>query len=775
MVLFKQHYKISAQYIAKTVTFMWKKTENPNIKWISTKKVQGNEWVTYTKKFVADKDVKSALFRFETDCTCAVFVNGEFIVSGTGRLPERVNCHEVTSIIKKGENELKIVLGSQYYQEIGREIKERRGYWLNSAAFELCVEFSDGEKLVVESDSSWQADTGEDVKPAKETMRVTPIEYDMFWKNAAVWVEPELNKKPIPAEIEKVVGKEYIDYATTPAPKFVYPESIVRTNMIEKDGVLTADPNQKDEAPYVMFDFGRLVVGFTDFDYTVDADTHVILIHDSSESVDDFDPESRLRYKLKKISVKQDLKADENNSLVLRRRAFRYLKMVFNNECGEICLKNVKVRPCMMPAHQHGWFNCSDDMLNTAWEVGKYTLQVNKQQEYESCPRNEMQFFSGDGMMDVLVDRYAFGDDALMNASLALKHDETCTGVLFTDRFNKNVHQWDYYGWRVICIYDYYKATGDKEFVKRYFDEGKNIVEWYGERCDYNNLIFQKPCFASSFTFQLGQNDWSCSDGRLGEKPYLNAIYYASLVQMSELARVIGERKLAKRWEAKAKLVKEAINERLWSEKDQCYIDELDEYVAQDTNIIPLLFGIADEKRAKAVLKTMKEKLWSPYGSTILDRPYTQARGGNTTISPVMSTYEAQMRFEYGMPEEALELIRRTWGTMLKKGAHTFWEYSPNNDTDKWDIPSHAWSAGCTYLLSAYVLGIRPTAPNYKAMVFEPKPCDLEHFKGVVPTAQGFIAASFDKKANKYVLAVPKKVDVEFKLPEGCEIEVINY
>ncbi len=757
--------------------FMWRKTENPSVKWISTKKVNGDEWVTYTKKFIAEKDVKSALFRFETDCTCAVFVNGEFIISGTGRLPERVNCHEVTSKIVKGENELKLVLGSQYYQECGIEFKDRRGFWLNSAAFELCVEYVDGTKQVIETDSSWEADTGEEIKPAKETMRVTPAEYDMFWKNAALWVEPQLHKKPIAPEVEKVAGKAYVDYATAPAPQFVYPEGIVETNMIEKDSVLVSNPEKKDEAPYVMFDFGRLVVGFTDFDYNVSADTNVVLIHDFSESVKDFDPESKWRYKLKKISVDQVLKADESNSIVLRRRAFRYLKMVFNKECEAVSLKNVKVRPCMFPAYQHGWFNCSDDMLNTAWEVGKYTLQVNKQQEYESCPRNEMQFFSGDGILDALVDWYAFGEADLMNASLAIKHDETCTGVTFTNKFNKNVHQWDYFGWRVVCIYNHYKATGDLEFVKRYFEEGKNIIEWYIERCDYNNLIFQKPCFASSFNFVLGQVDWNCSDGRLGEKPYLNALFYASLVQMAEMAQAIGKKKLAKNWKSKAKLVKDAINERLWSEQEQSYMDEFDDYIAQDTNIIPIFFGVADEQRAKAALKTMKEKLWSPYGSTILDRPSKQARGGNATISPLMCTYEAKMRFEYGMPDDALELVRRTWGTMLKKGAHTFWEFSDNNDTGKWEIPSHAWSSGCTYLLSAYVMGIRATQPDYKAMIFEPQPCDLTHFNGVVPTSHGLIAASYEQKDGKnvFTLAVPKDIKVEYKLPENSEIEIIKY
>ena len=43
---------------------MWMKTGKPNISWISSQRFDGDEWTTYTKKFIADKEVKSAVFRF---------------------------------------------------------------------------------------------------------------------------------------------------------------------------------------------------------------------------------------------------------------------------------------------------------------------------------------------------------------------------------------------------------------------------------------------------------------------------------------------------------------------------------------------------------------------------------------------------------------------------------------------------------------------------------------------------------------------------------------
>ena len=53
----------------------------------------------------------------------------------------------------------------------------------------------------------------------------------------------------------------------------------------------------------------------------------------------------------------------------------------------------------------------------------------------------------------------------------------------------------------------------------------------------------------STYTFGYAQVDWACGIGRLGDKPYLNALLYKSLTAMSYLAREIGEDEKAKEWD----------------------------------------------------------------------------------------------------------------------------------------------------------------------------------------------------------------------------------
>ena len=75
-------------------------------------------------------------------------------------------------------------------------------------------------------------------------------------------------------------------------------------------------------------------------------------------------------------------------------------------------------------------------------------------------------------------------------------------------------------------------------------------------------------------------------------------------------------------------------------------------------------------------------------------------------------------------------------------------------------------------------MGIRPTAPNFKAVTFAPRPCDLDTGKGVVPSPEGLIAVSWEKDnagKTKFKLALPKAIELKTDLPENSEIEVITY
>ena len=441
---------------------MWINTEKPRITWIANQRpISEGEWVTYTKEINASKKVRSAVVRFESDSTCALYVNGEFVISGTGRNPERVNCHEITSLMREGENEISVLLGSGYFQGRTKNISEFRDFWFSHFAMEFDIEFDDGTRLVVPTDASWTAHTAAGEIAAMETMPVTDGEYNNFWKYATVWLEKKLHKEPIPEAVKKVVGEEYAEYAAKEVSKYAYPEKVAKTNMILCDGKYIPD-DKCQEAPYIIYDFTRATVGFTEISYRAECDTVATLGFDFRENIADFDhdPACEWTYIIKALVIEQTLSKDKNVAFNPRRRAFRFLKVEF--EKGQkVEIESVRVLQCLYPNMKEGWFKCSDEKLNEMWEMGKYTLHVNKQQEYESCPRNEMTFFSGDGLLDMVVDLYAFGEEKLMESSLSLNYSEAAGGVTHTPDFNRSRHQWDYYAWRIICIEYYYMTTGD--------------------------------------------------------------------------------------------------------------------------------------------------------------------------------------------------------------------------------------------------------------------------------------------------------------------------
>ena len=344
------------------------------------------------------------------------------------------------------------------------------------------------------------------------------------------------------------------------------------------------------------------------------------------------------------------------------------------------------------------------------------------------------------------------------------------------EKYARNVPLTDYPAWRILSVYNQYRYFGDRELVAQYFDELAACMDWMIEKMNSACLIYQYPVYADPFYTTRQAVEFTCSTDRLGEKPLINALLYQSLLCMREFAALMGDERQHS-WHMLAGKVHAAFNERLWSDAVNAYVDTYDpSYIPQDGNALALLFGLATGKRAELVQATLREQLWTPYGSALLSEPLAHTRNGSKILSPVMNMYEAEARFRNGDTTGALTLMERCWGTMLRKGAETFWEFAPTDAEARWPIPSHAWSGGCTYLLSTYVLGISPATPGYETVRFHPCDCAFEHFAGVVPTCRGLIAVccQTENRQKKYTLAVPEgmHVTIEQVPPQNVSIHV---
>ncbi len=733
-----------------------------DISWIGCLKEGGEEEICYTKTFFLEQLPEFAAIRLNSKGVCAIFINGRFIESSCGRYHNRITYVECTSALKCGENTIQLRYVGHYFQSAGEQAGARRGGWFSAVAAQLELH-QDKQIRQIATDESWQAVWCGEMQTPCVFSQVTLAEYQRFWCCAALFREPKA--RVVPPAVADVAGKEYVSYRLAPQQTDAYPQAVLQTETDEN-------------GTWTIYDFGRLHVGYLAFEYQAAEAGELVATFDYNEDVADLTvgaPDAFSSEVIKLLTIRIPFEKGKQRILIPRRRAFRYLKIAANQP--NVQIRDVRLHLSMLSGESVGWFACNDALLNEIWEVGKYTLLVNKHQEYESCPRNEMKFFSGDGIIDALVDYYTFGNAPLVDASLSLT-EAGRDGGLRTDIFDSSSLLWDYPAWRIIMFYNHNRYFDDTQFVEKYFEEMATCLEWMIAKTNREGLIYQYPIPGGAFNRGFGPVDYGCSIDRLGERPYLNALLYQSLRCMSALAEKLQDER-GKTWAEMADRVYGAFNQRLWSEEHGAYIDTYDTaYVPQDGNVLALLFGLADESRAATIMKTLRDKNWSPYGSTMLSAPSRakDTRDGVYTISPPFCTYEAEARFLLGDEDGALQLIKNCWGTMLKKGAKTFWEYAPNHPTDSWQIRSHAWSSGCTYLLSAYVLGIRPQTAGYGEILFQP--CgNVSAFKGVVPTPVGEIAVSCETVdgQKQYTIALPCTVPLKAELPKGAQLKVIEY
>ncbi len=701
---------------------------------IGTVKRTGSEYSSFIKKISLSNKPSFASIRLDAVGVCGIFINGTFLEAVTGRYANRVAYFECTSLLNEGENTVALVVGGHYYQPVGDAAYERSGAMFSSVAAEISYTAS-GSDFTVVTDSTWECDNG----VLQCFSEVTEAEYHRFWLSAALWHE----RKPITVSpaVSDIAGEEYLLSLSVPN-KYTAIDNVLE----EGDG-------------YKKYGLEKLHVGYVELEYDCEKASSVTFTFDYTENASDLDLDGGI---ISRLKITEPLKCGRNTILILRRRAFRYIKIATDAK-----IIGVRLIESVKPYSSLGYFRCEDELLNRIWQVGKYTLLVNKHQEYESCPRNEMKFFSGDAIIEALTDHYVFGDSSLVDASFALTEIDTNLGIRH-NRVDRNVTLWDYPAWRILIAYNQYKYFKDTEFIKKYYSELKREMLWLTDKMNSRHLIYQFPCFSAPMYAGNGPVEYNSSPDRLGEKPLLNALLYKCLLCMNELAGIMNDPD-EKEYLDLAYKVKDAVNEHLFDSEKGAYLDLFNtEYIPEDGNAVAALFGLGDEARIKTVLKTLKERCWTPMGSTITDSETLLIRDRLHLISPVMNMYEAEARFKYGDEENALELIRACWGSMINKGAETFWEFVPSDDT-RWHVAAHGWASGCTYLLSAYVLGIRPSKAGYEEMLFAPSKV-LDNYKGVVPTPRGNVAVR--KQSGKYTLVIPKGVRL---VTEIKNIEIIEY
>jgi hypothetical protein len=424
----------------------------------------------------------------------------------------------------------------------------------------------------------------------------------------------------------------------------------------------------------------------------------------------------------------------------------RYVMLVLDED-GSVTIDALGLRftPFLGLADTYqGCFESSDAELNRIWYAGAYTLELNTVRRPDGSDvivdgaKRDREVWIGDLAVQSRIEYLTHYRAEPIRTALAdmadrQRHDGSIPPSSFMEY---GLVMYDYYAWWVVASVEYVHYTGDLAFAAQYYPHMWRQLDWFTSRTGPHGLVVKDTGI-----------EWALSLGRNGELTYLNAVYYQALLEGARLADVLMYPADAALWRERAATVRAAMNARLFDRQRGVYVtsDQDREHIPQDGNALAVLFGIAPPEWHAGILAYLREHMWTPYGSTTVDRAYGHDLMHDKRIWPFAGYFELEARFASGDDESAFDLLRRQWGHMVRNGPGTMWEWMQADGTLESGFTSlaHGWSAGATAALTERVLGVRLVDPLYRRLEVVPHPGDLRWARGSVPTPHGAVEVSW--------------------------------
>lgn len=456
--------------------------------------------------------------------------------------------------------------------------------------------------------------------------------------------------------------------------------------------------------------------------------------------------------------------------------AVRYMQLVVRNAPHGLKIRHVGSLYTHYPVENLGAFQCSDEMLNRLWHIGRYSALQCTHDAWEDCPGREKRQWLGDGIVHFLVGAAAFGPSTRAIDRQFLFHgmesqrpdgllqmfapgDHHYTGVIIPDF---NLH------W-ICAVQHYFMHYGDIDSIAALFPAIQKVLTWFSAQTSKNGLIADLPHWHFIEWANLGRN---------GESLTINAMFAGALGAAAKLAEALGYQRAANNYADQASRIAISLNNRHWDDARGVYVDSVEpisgkQYsrVSQQGNAAMIFWDIAPAVRWERIIDritdTNRLKLTAappvvPVGQPIdLENDVVLA---NTFFSHfVFSALGKARRFDL-----ALEQIQRVYEPMLATGTTTLWEsFDPSASI------CHAFSATPVYQLSAHSLGVTPLMPAFEEILVAPQPGYLSSASGVYPTVLGEVGVSWKKDSFFFDLNVqiPKGARAKIVAPPGFKTE----
>ena len=452
----------------------------------------------------------------------------------------------------------------------------------------------------------------------------------------------------------------------------------------------------------VLVDFGDHFTGYFSFDLetvrgTSDAPVRFKLTFGEvpSEMVTPFDPYSGTLSRAWLQDEVVTVMSVPARFTLDRRVSFRYLKieLLGSSRYFDFRISNMELKAVTSAGNQpKALSDGTSEMIREIDRISMNTLKECMQTVYEDGPKRDQRLWVGDMYLESLANKFSFNNHQLTKRCLYLfagltDGDGYVLGTVFEEpepHAQAGQRLMDYSLLFNVTLKEYFEATNDTGTANALWPVAQHQL-----------TIIDKYVTDGMVDYQRANREWWLFfDWKRGlnKQASIQGLMMFVLQNTYELAQMLNKQEEVKTIPPKIKKLKEASLKDLYNSKTGLFESGADRQISYASQVWMILGGALNKDQSQRAL------------TAVMNNDEALHPGG-----PYMYHYFIQALVNAGMVEEAKTSLTDYWGSMIKKGADTFWEvYDPENDFispyNAVTVNSycHAWSCTPVYFIRKY-------------------------------------------------------------------------
>ena len=594
------------------------------------------------------------------------------------------------------------------------------------------------------------------VQPARRLSPLPIAHWQVFERQpAAIVAQGTLRlARAAPGGDDSVAARMQADFLSSRTPRQVFEQTgeapLKLGQGLAGDGLrLRPEAAEGADGVYLVIDLGRECAGFQELELSAAAGLQVDIAYGQHLNGLRVRAEVGGRHFASCYRCRQGRQAFTHWAV---RAGGRYLQLHLHGDLRGFALYYAGLRPALWPVELRGAFHSPDRLDRRIFEVGARTLHLCMHEHYEDTPWREQGLYANDSLIQALCGYYAFGEYAFPAFSFhllgeSLKPDgwlELCAPARIPITIPSFSLAW------VLACEQHWRYSADRPAAEAVWPVVARLLD--GWRAQIQEGLLPSPQGARYWHFYdwMGGLDGCTEDGAafavLTERRFdaaLNAYFILALQSGASLAEGLGSPAQAAAWRQTADELRPAFQRRFWLPEQELYAAfaglGTPPVLSELVQALALCAGVSVDEAQNARLRG---RLLAAENGLI-----------PSTLSQSLYTLQA-LAPDPQRRTPMLELIRQVWGEMLLQGATSFWETRKGGwDFDEAGSLCHGWSTLPLYAFGAWLLGVRPLEPGFRAFSLDPDLQLAAGCSGRIPTPHGPISIAWQRSAEGELVA----------------------